>query len=337
MRLPSSVPRIVRLVAGAVGLLIVVSILLFTAVSVLPGDAVSQALGPGNTPAKAAQLRAQLGLDASAPVQYWRWVTGLLHGDLGRSAVSRVPIGPVVADRAGHSLILAGVALVTIAIVGVGAGFAAGARPGSRTDRIVSTVTLTVTAVPEFALATVLVAVFAVGLAWLPAVSLVAAGTSVFEQPDILVLPTCSLTLYGGAYVARMIRAVVADVSAGPSVEAARIAGLPELHVLRRHVLPVVAGPITQVLALLVPYLVGGALVVETVFAYPGLGALLSSAIGQRDAIEVADCGMILATVAVTGFLAAELVHLRRAVPGRPDLADPVAALPESVTNKVSR
>lgn len=304
--------RGLRLAGGAGALLIVVSIVLFVAVRVLPGDAVSQALGPDNTPARATQLRAELGLDAPVAVQYWRWLSGLLHGDLGLSAVSRVPVGPVVTERAGHSLVLAVIALMTISVVGVGGGLLAGTRPGSRIDRAISAVTIVVTAVPEFALATLLIAVFAIRLGWLPAVSLVPAGTSVLAHPEILVLPVCSLTLHGGAYAARMIRAVVADVAGGPSVEAARIAGLPERQVLRRHVLPVAAAPIAQVLALLVPYLVGGTLVVETVFAYPGLGALLAAAVGQRDAVQVADCGMILATVAVAGFLIAELLPGRR-------------------------
>lgn len=307
---PSSLRPVVR----AVVLLAVISALLFTATQVLPGDPVSQALGTGNSPAEATRLRAQLGLDRSAAAQYAGWLGGLLRGDLGRSAVSRAPVGPVVAERAGHSLILAAVALLAILVVGVGAGLAAGSRPGSRTDTAISAATGIFTAIPEFALATVLIAVFALRLGWLPAVSLVPAGTALLDHPEILVLPAATLTLFGGAYAARMIRAVVADVTIGPAVEAARLAGLPERQVLVRHVLPVVAGPVAQVLALLVPYLVGGALVVETVFGYPGLGSLLASAVGQRDAVLVADSGMILATIAVVAFLLAELARRGRVV-----------------------
>jgi peptide/nickel transport system permease protein len=142
-------------------------------------------------------------------------------------------------------------------------------------------------------------------------VSLLAPGTGPLSQPAVLVLPVASLALYGGAYTARMVRGVVAEIATTPHVEAARIAGLPEHLVLRRHVLPPAAGAIAQVLALLVPYLVGGALVVETVFAYPGLGALLASAVRARDAVQVEAAGLVLAAVAIAGFLAAELVHGR--------------------------
>ncbi|MCW6003516.1 ABC transporter permease [Micromonospora sp. CPCC 205371] len=323
MRVPTP-GRALRLVAGAVALLLAVSVVLFVAVQVLPGDPVTQALGSTYTPERGAQLRAQLGLDAPVAEQYLRWLGGVLRGDFGTSAVTRVPVGPIVAERAGNSVVLAAAAFVLIAVLGVGFGLFAGARPGSGRDRAVSAVTLTLTAVPEFALATVLVAVFAFALGWLPAVSLVAPGSGPLSQPAILVLPVASLALYGGAYTARMVRGIVADIAAGPHVEAARIAGLPEHLVLRRHVLPSAAGSIAQVLALLVPYLVGGALVVETVFAYPGLGALLASAVRARDAVQVEAAGLVLAAVAIAGFLVAELIQDRscpgRAVPMRPAL-----------------
>jgi peptide/nickel transport system permease protein len=132
-----------------------------------------------------------------------------------------------------------------------------------------------------------------------------------------------------------MVRAVVADVALSPHVEAARIAGLGEAAVLRRHILPSVAGPITQVLALLVPYLVGGTLVVETVFAYPGLGALLADAVAARDAVEVEDGGMILATVSVGAFLAAELLHAPRRRTGSADAAGPPSPEPRALDKSV--
>jgi peptide/nickel transport system permease protein len=303
--------RAQRQVAAAVALLLAVSVVLFVAVQVLPGDPVTQALGSNYTPERGAELRAQLGLDAPVAEQYLRWLGGVLRGDFGTSAVSRTPVGPVVAERAGNSVVLAAVAFLVIAVAGVGAGLLAGAKPGSGRDRVVSTVTLTLTAVPEFALAALLVAVFAFGLDWLPPVSLLAPGTGPLSQPAVLVLPVASLALYGSAYTARMVRGVVAEIATGPHVEAARIAGLPEHLVLRRHVLPPAAGAIAQVLALLVPYLVGGALVVETVFAYPGLGALLASAVRARDAVQVEASGLVLAAAAIAGFLAAELVHGR--------------------------
>lgn len=314
--------RALRLVGGAGALLLAVSVVLFVAVQVLPGDPVTQALGSSYTPQRGALLRAELGLDAPVAEQYLRWLGGVLRGDFGTSAVTRVPVGPIVAERAGNSVVLAAAAFVLITVLGTGMGLLAGARPGSGRDRVASALTLTLTAIPEFALATVLVAVFAFGLGWLPAVSLSTPGTGPLSQPAVLVLPVASLALYGGSYTARMVRGIVADIVAGPHVEAARIAGLPEHLVLRRHVLPSAVGPIAQVLALLVPYLVGGALVVETVFAYPGLGALLAGAVRARDAVQVEAAGLVLAAVSIAGFLIAELIHdrsgPRRAVPVEP-------------------
>lgn len=308
-----TVPRLLRAAAtrllGAAMLLAVVSVALFAAVDVLPGDAASQALAGSGSPEEVAALRRELGYDRPAVHRYLDWVGGVLRGDAGTSAVTRTPVGPLLSDRAQASLVLGGAALAAIAVLGVGAGLLAGSRPGGRRDRVISAVAMTVTSVPEFAIAALLVAVFAFGLGWLPPVSLLPAAGGPLRHPEVLVLPAATLALYGGAYAARLIRAVVADVAVSPHVESARVAGLPEWTVLRRHVLPSVRGPVAQVLALLVPYVVGGALVVETVFGYPGLGNMLAGAVQARDAVQVEAAGMVLATAAVVGFVLAELVR----------------------------
>jgi len=187
-----------RLLAGA-ALLVVVAAVLFAAVEVLPGDPVSRALGPSATPERVAAGSAELGLDRPVVVRFAEWFTSAAHGDLGRSAVTRQPIGPIVADRGANTLLLAGLAIIAIVVVAVTAGVLAGSRPGTRRDTAVSVVSLTLASVPDFVLAGLLIAVFAFGLGWLPAVSVVTAGAGPLDRPDALVLAVATLVLVAGA------------------------------------------------------------------------------------------------------------------------------------------
>nr|WP_246221179.1 ABC transporter permease [Phytoactinopolyspora mesophila] len=296
-----------RRAPAALILLGVVSIGLFAAVEVLPGDPASQALGMNAEPERVARLRAELGLDRPLYERYLDWVGGLITGDPGVSAVTGRSVGPVVAEYAGRSAVLATMALVLVVGVAVPAAIVAGSRPGALRDRVGSLTALTVLSVPEFVLATLLVAVFAHGLGWFPPVSLVGSGTQALTAPEKLVLPTLTLAAVAGSFTFRLVRSAVAEASTSAHVEAARLAGIRESGVLARHLLPSVRAPIWQAVALAIPYLVGGALVVETAFGYPGLGALAAEAAARRDAVLLGSAGMVLATVAVAGFLIAEL------------------------------
>lgn len=298
-----------RVLSGSV-LLLVVAATLFATVEVLPGDPVSRALGPSATPERVAALSAELGLDRPPLLRFVEWLAGAAQGDLGRSAVTRTPIGPIVADRAANTLLLAGISGVLIVAVSVSAGLLAGSRPGGRRDTAVSVTSLGLLSVPEFVLAGLLITVFAFGLGWLPAVTLVTAGGSPLDRPDALVLPVAALVLVGGAYATRLVRATVVEAARAPHVEAARLAGVPEHRVLLRHLLPGCLGPIAQVLALLVPYLVGGTVVVEKIFNYPGLGALLADAVASRDALLVEGAGLVLAAATVTALVLADVAGL---------------------------
>lgn len=302
-----------RKLPASLALLLAVSLGLFAAVEVLPGDPAAQALGMNADPERLARLRAELGLDRPFIARYVDWLDGLLSGDLGTSASTGLPIGPLVAERAGRSLVLGGAALLVVVCVAVPAGILAGSRPGSARDRTVSVFALVLLSVPEFVLATVLIAVFAHGLRWLPPVSLVHGdGFGALAEPDKLVLPTGTLAAVAGAFALRLVRATVSETSGSAHVEAARLAGVPEHRVLVRHLLPSVRSPIAQSVALVIPYLVGGALVVETAFGYPGLAGLAAEAVARRDAVLLGAAGMILAAVATTGFLLAELAGSRR-------------------------
>lgn len=282
---------------------------MFLAVTVLPGNPVEQALGPRAEPRQVAALTAQLGLDRPVLVRYGEWLGGLITGDFGRSAVTHVPVGPVIAEHAARSMLLGACALALVLLVAVPIAVVAGSRPGSRRDRASSFVALAVVSVPEFVMAALLVAVFAFGLHWLPPVSLVTSVGAALAAPAKLVLPVVTLGAVAGAHTVRLVRAAVAEVSVSPYVEAARLAGVSETGVLLRHVVPAVRGQIAQVVALLVPYLVGGTLVVENVFGYPGLGLLVSGAVAGRDAVLLSGTGTVLAAVSIAGFLVANLVQ----------------------------
>lgn len=294
--------------AVALVALLVVSVALFWAIEMLPGDPATSILGPNATPERVASLREAMNLDAPAHERYLTWLGGVLRGDLGQSATSERSVWSTIAIPARNSFVLAGVALVTLAAVALVVGVVAGRRPGSFGDQLVSTATSVAVSMPEFVTGTFLVAVFFGWLGWLPAVSLVGAGEAPWQQPEILVLPVMTIAVVAGSYGARLVRAVVAEQADAPHVDAARLAGLPERTVVWRHLLPGAVGPIAQVLAFLVPYVVGGTIVVERLFGYPGLGSLLADQIALRDAKVVEAIGLMLCACVILALLAADVV-----------------------------
>lgn len=299
---------VARPLLTGVALLLAVSALLFTGVEVLPGDVATQVLGQNATPERVEVLRRQLSLDDPAPVRWARWVGGALTGDLGESATTGRSVSALIGPYARNTAVLAGLAACGVVVLALGLGVLAGRQEGGPVDTTLSAAALVTVSVPDFVLAGLLVAGPALALGWLPAVSLVPADGSPLDRPEILVLPVLSVTVVGGAFAARLVRAVVVDAYRAPHVEAVRLAGVPERQVLTRHVLPSVVGPLAQVLAFTVPYLVGGTVVVERVFSYPGLGSLLVEQVAQRDAPVVEAVGLLLAGVVVLAFVLADLV-----------------------------
>lgn len=297
-----------RLLA-ATATLAVMSALLFAAVEVLPGDAARQSLGPTATPAQVAIRRAQLGLDRPAMERYLDWLGGFARGDFGTSLASQAPVRTIIGDPLVNTLVLTAITLLVITALTLLAGLAAGSRPGAPRDGAVSGASLLLVSLPEFVVAGLLVSIFSWRLHWLPAVSLTPAG-SVLDRPSILVLPALSIVLVAGAFAVRLTRAAVADVARLAHVDAARLQGVPEHRVLLRHVLPSALGPVAQVLAFVVPYLIGGTVVVERFFDYPGLGKLLADSVSARDFPVVESIGLLLAVAVVAGLLVADLVGL---------------------------
>ena len=287
-----------------VATLLAVSIILFAAVEWLPGDPAQQILGINATPERLDVLREQLNLNDPVPVRYGHWLWSTLQGDLGESVRTNQSVEAIIARPALNTAMLALVAFVAITLVALFLAALGGMRDGSRTSTVVSVTTLSAVSVPEFIIAGILISVVGLELGWLPAVSLVPSDGTPLSRPAILVLPVISLSIVGGAYGARLIRAAVADAARMPHVQAARLAGLTESRVLIRHLLPSAVPPSVQVLA----FMVGGAVVVERIFAFPGLGSQLVDRIALRDAPVIEAIGLIQAATVIVGFQVADVV-----------------------------
>ena len=298
-----------RRIAAGIVVLWVVSVLLFTATYVLPGDPAARILGNRATPEAVAALQEEMGLDRSYPEQYYGWLSGFLTGDAGTTAAG-AEVWPALRERGANSLILAATASLLVIAIAMALGISSGMRAGRPADHALTVGALMGVSVPDFVLAGILIAVFALALQWLPPVSLLTAGMTPFDRPEILLLPSVSLAMPAGAWASRYVRAAVVDARTAPNVEAARLAGLPPARVFLRHLLPGVLGSISQVMAAATVFLVGGAVVVEQVFAYPGLGSLLASAVKVKDVTVVLATGLLMAATVIAAFIIADLVGL---------------------------
>jgi peptide/nickel transport system permease protein len=294
----------VRLLVAA-GLLVLLSVVVFVGVDLLPGDPVTARLG-AQGPEVVAEARTALGLDRPLAERYVGWLAGLARGDLGTSASGR-PVTDMLSERLGNSVLLAGLAAAVLVPVSLLLGVFAGLRRGRVGDRVISTGLLLVVSIPEFVLAGGLVLVFAVGLGWLPAVSLVPAGVGPLSVPEVLVLPTLSLVLVSTGYAGRVIRAATAAASRAPHVEFLRLNGIAPATVLRTAVLPAVLPAAVQVWLVSVVGLVGGAVLVERVFGYPGVGELLITAVRTGDLPVVQALAMLLGGAILLALLVADL------------------------------
>ncbi|MQA07846.1 MAG: ABC transporter permease subunit [Pseudonocardiaceae bacterium] len=308
-----------------VATLAVLSVVIFAGTELLPGDAVSAVAGQHASPAQRAEVRTQLGLDRPAPQRYLEWIGGALHGDLGPSYTGGRPVTDVITERLGNSVLLAlAVYLLLIPLsltLGTIAGLgSASGRRGRRADRVILVATVSMLGVPEFLTGGLLLAVFAVWLGWLPAVSIAPIGGSVLDDPQALLLPVASLLVVSLGAATRLVRAGVANVAGSPYLEAARLAGVRGPKLVLRHVLPAALGPATQVISIGLGTIVGGAVVVETLFDYPGIGNELQSAVAGRDVPLVQGIALTLAAVTLVALLLGDIVAraLDPATGGRP-------------------
>lgn len=303
------VPALRRL-GIAVLTVVLASLFVFLAVQALPGDVAQQLLGQNATPEAVQQLRTTLGLDDNVWLRYLQWLAGAAHGDFGTSLVSGGPVAPTLLTAFRNSMLVAVPAMLVGVTLSLALGVLAGVRRGRATDRVVSTVSLLVMSVPEFMVATVLVLLFAIGLPVFPAVVLRGSDATVAELLPTVWLPITVLTLAMAAYILRTARSSTIDVMASEFVTTAELKGLTMRRVVWKHALPSALLPTLNVVALNVAWLLGGVVVVENVFNYPGMGKLMLESVSNRDLPTIEAIALLSALVYVVCNLAADLVAL---------------------------
>jgi len=273
--------------------LIIVSFAVFFATELLPGDVAQILLGQAATPEAVAGLREAMGLDEPAIQRFIGWLTGLAQGDMGRSYVNDIEVAELVGGRLQNSLRLAGIVTLICVPVALSLGILAAMFRGSWMDRAVSTATISVISVPEFMVATLSVLIFAVWLDWLPALSYGVDVDSLGAMLRAYAMPVITLSFVVSAQMIRMTRAAVIETIETPYVEMALLKGASRTRMVLVHALPNALGPIANAVALSLSYLVGGVIIVETVFNYPGVAKLMVDAVATRDLPLIQSCAMI--------------------------------------------
>jgi len=292
-----------------IGILLIwlVSLLIFVLTQILPGDAAEMRLGQDATPETVAALRRELGLDRPAVVQYGIWLGRLLTGDLGLSVAGGATISSLIGHRIGNTLFMAGMVAAISVPLSVAIGLFVAMHPGRPVDRFVTSVTLALVAVPDFLIAVLVILIVSVQLGLLPAVSYLSGSETLWQSLRALALPIFTLITVVSSQMIRMTRAGVLNVLKSPYIEMAILKGVPRRRIILRHALPNAIGPIVNVIALNLAYLVSGVVIVETIFAYPGLAKLMVDGVQNRDMPVVQVCGMIFCSTYVILILIADI------------------------------
>jgi peptide/nickel transport system permease protein len=304
---------LIRRLLAAAATLVLLSMIIFVATEILPGDAASNLLGRRASGEVLAEVRHAMGLDRPIPERYGDWLGNFLTGDLGISATSfaaggEVTIWSQIEDKIGNSLILAAITFAIAVPLSLVLGVWAATRSGRTVDHTISTTTLALISLPEFVLGSLLILLFFVWLDVLPPVSLIAPGESPLADPTRLVLPVLTLLGVTVAWSIRMIRAGMLEALRTDYVRLARLSGLRERTVLVRYGLRNALAPSVQIFALILQYLLGGVLVVEVLFAYPGLGKQFVDSIEINDVFAVQSIAMLFAVAVVLINLVADVI-----------------------------
>ncbi len=303
-----SVAAFLRRLVTMVFTVLAVSVLVFGITQVLPADPAVMLLGENATPALLAALRTRLGLDLPAWQQYLRWIGGVLHGDFGTSIDSGQPVAAVMLTALGRSLTLAALSLIVMLAVAIPLGIVAALRRGRAADLAVGLGAYVGVSMPEFVTATiVLITLGNPALGWFPATGYVPLGDDWRDGLAHMVLPVLTVSVILVAHVARMVRSELVDVLGTDYIRAARMKGLSPRRILVRHALRNALQPTITVVALDIGYLLGGIIVVEQIFAFPGIGRALLVAITQRDLPSIQAGALIMATTYAVANLLADL------------------------------
>ena len=274
---------LVRRLGLALITLFLLSLIVFFAGQVLPGDPGRAILGPLAAQSAVKQLDHQLGVDQPLLTQYWDWISGFVHGDMGNSSQFRAPVEPFISAAIRKSLELAIVAFVLVVPLSILGGVMAALHVGKATDRIITVLGLSFSTVPEFVSGIVLIIVFGIWLNVLPISAQWPPGASLPEQIYHLILPSIPLVLILFGYIARMARAGTVEALDSDYARTATLKGLPRNVVIRRHVLRNSLLPTITVIATQTGYLIGGLVIVETLFNYQGIGKLIFEAAKDKD------------------------------------------------------
>jgi peptide/nickel transport system permease protein len=278
-----------------------VTLAVFLLSQVIPGDIVDVRLGGNASEADKAALREQLGLDQNVVMQYLIYLGNLLQGDLGTSTTYQVPVLDVLLSRLANTAVIAIPAVIVAATSGVAIGCWAAMKPNSLRDRGLTVFVLVLTSMPSFWLGLILILVFGLTLGWLPVSGMhsILGGGGVGDVARHAVLPMLTLAAWSVAVIARMTRASMLDVVNSDFIRTVRSRGVPERRVLVRHALPNAMQPVITVVGLQAGFLLSGAVLTETVFAWPGIGLALSQAISQRDIVLLQGGILLIAIVFV--------------------------------------
>ena len=295
-----------RLGLGFVTLL-VISVIIFGAVEMLPGDIAQAVLGQGATEENVAAMREQLGLDRPAVVRYFEWLGNALTGDFGRSLVSQKQVSSAIAERFMNTLFLALYAAVIAVPVAIFLGVLTALWRNTLFDRVANVTTLTSISSPEFFLGYILILLLSVKTGYFPSLAKINTDMTLWEKLDRMFLPALTMVLVVVAHMMRMTRSTIINLLASPYIEMARLKGVPGWRIIVHHALPNAWAPIINVIALNLAYLVTGVVLVEVVFVFPGIGQMLVDSVTKRDFPVVQACCLIFAATFILLNLAADV------------------------------
>ncbi|AZV18446.1 MULTISPECIES: ABC transporter permease [unclassified Mesorhizobium] len=301
---------IAQRIALGILLLLAVSVLIFAGTQILPGDVAQAILGQSATPESLANLREQLGLNDPAYIRYFRWLGGVVTGDLGTAMSSGQDIATSIKGRLWNTLFLAFWAAIVAVPLAIILGLIAVRYRNGWVDKLISGLALASTSFPEFFIGYVLVYFFAVKWQIFPGISTVYDGMPFGERMQAIALPAAALTLVVLAHMMRMTRAAILNVMQSAYVETAELKGLSAFNVIRKHAFPNAIAPIINVVMLNLAYLIVGVVVVEVIFVYPGMGQYLVDHVTKRDVPVVQAVGLIFAAVYISLNIIADIAAI---------------------------
>ena len=299
---------IVRRLILIIPTLFLVSVPVFSIAEVLPGDVGRTILGPYAPQAAVNALDHKLGADTPLLPRYGTWLGHFVTGNWGESQILQQNVFPLVMNRLFNSLLLAGLALIIIVPLSIFLGVLAGLHQNSLLDRAITIVTLSLTVIPEFVSGVILLVIFAVALKWFPVSAAIQPGQGIGSRIYHLILPSIPLMFIELGYIGRMARAGTVEVLSLPYTRTAILKGLPRRRVVVRHVLRNALVPTVTVIGAQIGWLVGGLVVVESLFNYPGLGSLMIGSVTNHDVIVLEGAMMVFATIYMLSNLAADVI-----------------------------